>query len=89
MNKSQAKEYLESMLNGTVQVDIPAALQCFRNHYRANPEKLELLLSTSAELTIGRADFNSTCFLINGQSISKNLDRKRMRRASPYFPRAL
>ena len=27
------------------------------------------------ELTIGRADFNTSCFLINGQSISTKLDR--------------
>ena len=75
MNKSQTRLYLKSMLNGSVAVDIPAALECFRNHYRANHEKLELLLSDSAELTIGRADFNTSCFLINGQSISTKLDR--------------
>ena len=67
MNKSQSKEYLESMLKGIVPVNFPLALECFRRHYRSNTEKLELLLSESAELTIGRADFNSRCFLINGQ----------------------
>ena len=46
MNTTQAKEYLlKSMLNSSVPVDIPAALECFRRHYRANPEKLELLLN--------------------------------------------
>ena len=75
MNKSQSKEYLESMLKGIVPVNFPLALECFRRHYRSNTEKLELLLSESAELTIGRADFNSRCFLINGQSVSKELDK--------------
>ena len=74
MNKSQSRLYLKSMLNGSVAIDIPAALECFRKHYRANHEKLELLLSNSAELTIGRADFNTRCFLINDQSISTKLD---------------
>ena len=63
MNQTQAKEYLKDMLNGSVPLDIPAALECFRRHYRANPEKLELLLSESAELIMGRADFNSKRFL--------------------------
>eukprot|EP01048_Picozoa_sp_COSAG05_P020779 COSAG05_NODE_3631_length_1946_cov_24.182458_3_plen_94_part_00 len=75
MNKSHSKEYLESMLKGNVPVNLSLALECFRRHYRTNPEKLELLLSESAELTIGRTDFNSRCFLINGQSVSKNLDK--------------
>ena len=75
MNKSQSKEYLESMLKGIVPVNFPLALECFRRHYRSNTEKLELLLSESAVLTIGRADFNSRCFLINGQSVSKKLNK--------------
>ena len=37
MNRSQAKEYLESMLKNTVPVDIFVVLECFRNHYRTNP----------------------------------------------------
>ena len=52
MNKTQTKQYLESILNGSVAVDIHAALECFRSHYRANLEKLELLLSESAELEL-------------------------------------
>eukprot|EP01048_Picozoa_sp_COSAG05_P005343 COSAG05_NODE_314_length_11610_cov_17.223265_6_plen_53_part_00 len=41
------------MLNGSVPFNFPAALECFRSHYRANPEKLELLPSESAEFNYG------------------------------------
>ena len=75
MNKSQAQHYLKSMLNGSVPVDLSAALECFRQYYRANAEKVELLLSDTAELTIGRGDYNSKCYFVNGQSLSAKLDK--------------
>ena len=75
MNKAKSRDYLKSMLSASVPVNIPAALECFRQHYRANTEKLELLLSDTAELTIGRADFTTKCFMINGQSVSTKLDK--------------
>ena len=76
MNKSQAQHYLKSMLNGSVPVDLSAALECFRQHYRKNAEKMDILLSESVELTLSRADYGSKCFRINGESISTNLSTK-------------
>jgi hypothetical protein len=58
-----------------VPVDLSAALECFRQYYRANAEKVELLLSDTAELTIGRGDYNSKCYFVNGQSLSAKLDK--------------
>ena len=65
------------MLNGNVPVNFPAALECFRQYYRANSEKVELLLSDTAELTIGCGDYNSKCFLVNGQSLSAKQTNRR------------
>jgi hypothetical protein len=76
MNKSQAQHYLKSMLNGSVPVDLSAALECFRQHYRKNAEKMDILLSESVELTLSRADYGSKCFRINGESISTNLSQQ-------------
>ena len=76
MNKSQAQHYLKAMLNGSVPVDLSAALECFRQHYRKNAEKMDILLSESVELTLSRADYGSKCFRINGESISTNLSTK-------------
>ena len=76
MNKSQAQHYLKSMLNGSVPVDLSAALECFRQHYRKNADKMDILLSESVELTLSRADYGSKCFRINGESISTNLSTK-------------
>ena len=64
------------MLNGSVPVDLSAALECFRQHYRKNAEKMDILLSESVELTLSRADYGSKCFRINGESISTNLSTK-------------
>ena len=75
MNKTQAQQYLKSMLHGSVPVDFPAALECFRQHYRKNAEKMDILLSESAELTLGRADYETKCFRINGESISTSLSK--------------
>ena len=36
MNKSKSRDYLKSMLNGGVPVDLSAALECFRQYYRAS-----------------------------------------------------
>ena len=55
----------------------PEPLAVFRKWYRKNDHKLELLMQEHAVLSIGRntEKYNSVCYKVNGQPISKDLSR--------------
>ena len=58
------------MLKGQVEFDQKTVLKLFQIHYNDNMDKVSMLHQPGASITIGKGDYNSNCFLINGVSIS-------------------
>ena len=71
--KSHAKQYLKDVLKGKIEFDPKTVLKLFQIHYNDNADKVAMLHQPGASITIGKGDYNSNCFLINGVSISTKL----------------
>ena len=70
---THARKFLKAQLSADA-YDGAAVLAVFRHWYRANDEKLAVLMRDSPELTRGNSDiFDTVCFKVDGVNLSTHL----------------